>query len=151
MPTVRKSVIVTRSCADMFALVDGVERYPGFLPWCSGSEVLERTAEVTRARIDIDYHGLKSHFTTRNRKKAPESITLQFEEGPFETFQGEWRFKPLGEEGCRVEFSLDYSFSSTALQLLLGPVFGHIVETLVERFVEEAQAPARAARRGGKR
>ena len=43
MPTVRKSVIVPHSCARMFALVEDVERYPEFLPWCAATEVLERT------------------------------------------------------------------------------------------------------------
>jgi ribosome-associated toxin RatA of RatAB toxin-antitoxin module len=140
MPTVRKSVIVAQPCATMFALVDDVERYPDFLPWCSGTEVLERTPEVTRARIEIDYHGLKSHFTTLNRKEPPREMRLEFVEGPFEEFTGRWRFTPLGD-GCRVEFMLDYAFSNFALDKLLGPVFGHIIETLVDRFVERAEAP----------
>jgi ribosome-associated toxin RatA of RatAB toxin-antitoxin module len=147
MHTVRKSVIVAQSCATMFALVDEVERYPDFLPWCSGARVHERTPEVTRARIDIDYHGLESHFTTLNRKDPPREMTLEFVEGPFDEFRGRWRFKPLGDKGCRVELSLDYAFSNAALQALLGPVFGHIMETLVDRFVERAEAPKRPARR----
>ena len=115
MPNVLKSVLVPRSAPTMFALVDDVERYPEFLPWCSGATVQERTDTVTRARIDIDYHGLTSHFSTVNRKRAPLSMDLEFVEGPFEAFRGSWRFAPLGESGCRVEFSLDYSFSNAAM------------------------------------
>jgi ribosome-associated toxin RatA of RatAB toxin-antitoxin module len=151
MPIVRKSVIVAQSCATMFALVDDVERYPDFLPWCSGTEVFERTAEATRARIDIDYHGLTSHITTLNRKDAPREMRLEFVEGPFEEFTGRWRFTKLGDAGCRVEFTLDYAFSNSALETLLGPVFGNIIETLVERFVAHAEAPKPALRRGGRK
>ena len=147
MPTVRKSVIVHRPAGQMFALVDGVEHYPEFLPWCAGSEVLERTDSVTRARIDIDYHGLTTGISTLNRKDAPREMTLEFVEGPFSEFKGYWRFAPLGEAGCRVEFALDYAFSSRALETLLGPVFGNIIETLVDRFVARAEAPKRAAKR----
>ena len=139
MPTVRKSVIVAQPCATMFALVDDVERYPEFLPWCSGTKVSERTPGITRARIDIDYHGLTSHFTTLNRKDPPREMTLEFVDGPFDEFQGRWRFTPLGEAGCRVELELDYAFSNAALQVLLGPVFGHIMEKLVDGFVERAE------------
>ena len=139
MPTVRKSVIVARPREAMFALVDEVERYPEFLPWCSGVEVFERGRETVRARLCIDYHGLQSHIETRNGKQAPERITLEFVEGPFREFQGLWTFKALGAEGCRVEFTLDYAFSTGALEKLLGPVFGHIVETLVDRFVARAE------------
>lgn len=141
MPTVLKSVLVQRPAAAMFALVDAVEHYPEFLPWCSGTQVLERTPEITRARIDVDYHGLASHFSTLNRKQAPGRMDLEFVEGPFETFRGHWRFAPLGDSGCRVEFALDYAFANAALDTLLGPVFGHIIETLVDRFVARAEAP----------
>ena len=64
MPTVRKSAIVPHSCAAMFALVEAVERYPEFLPWCRSAEVLERPAGHMRARIEVDYHGFTTRFTT---------------------------------------------------------------------------------------
>ena len=140
MPTVLKSVLVTHSAQTMFDLVDDVESYPRFLPWCSGSQVYERTGAVTRARIDIDYRGLASHVSTLNRKEPPGRMDLEFVEGPFEEFKGRWAFVPLGDAGCRVEFALDYSFSNAAMTALLGPVFGHIIETLVDRFVARAEA-----------
>lgn len=149
MPNVRQSVIVNRPAAAMFALVDDVESYPRFLPWCSGAQVFERTDAVTVARLDIDYHGLTTSIGTRNAKEPPERMSLEFVEGPFERFKGEWRFVELGEEGCRVELVLDYAFSSVALEAVLGAVFGHIAETLVDRFVQRAESlppPGKAAR-----
>ena len=145
MPTVRKSVIVDHAAARMFALVDAVEDYPRFLPWCAGVEVLARGPELTHARIAIDFRGVKTHVATRNRKQYPEWMRLEFAEGPFERFHGHWRFHALGPEGCRVEFELDYAFASHAFDALLAPVFGHIAETLVERFVERADALRAAA------
>lgn len=142
MPTVRKTVIVPHPASAMFELVDDVERYPEFLPWCGGAAVLERTAQSTRARLDVDYRGLRSSFSTRNRKRAPEWIGLEFDSGPFERLHGHWRFVPLGAEGCRVEFALDYGFDNRALDAMLGPVFGNIMDTLVESFVARADALA---------
>jgi ribosome-associated toxin RatA of RatAB toxin-antitoxin module len=140
MPTVTKSVLVPHSAERMFELVDDVENYPEFLPWCSGTRVLERSGELTRARIDIDYHGLKTSFTTRNRKQPPRRMDLELEEGPFDRLEGSWRFTPLGEEGTRVELSLDYALASRSMSRVLAPVFGHIMETLVDSFVERAGA-----------
>ena len=140
MPTVRKSVHVGRSAQAMFELVEDIERYPQFLPWCSGTKVLERTPETTKARIEIDYRGLVTHFSTINRKHEPRDIDIELDEGPFESLHGRWSFTPLGEDGCRVEFALDYAFSSAAMSVVLAPVFGHIVATLVERFVARAEA-----------
>jgi ribosome-associated toxin RatA of RatAB toxin-antitoxin module len=124
----------------MFDLVEDIERYPQFLPWCSGAKVLERTPETTKARIDIDYRGVATHFSTTNRKHAPHGMEMELDEGPFESFHGRWTFTPLGEEGCRVDFVLDYALSSAAMSVVLAPVFGHIVETLVDRFVARAEA-----------
>jgi len=139
LPTVRKSVIVARPASAMYALVEDCTRYPEFLPWCSGAAFHERSAELSRASIDIDYHGLASRITTLNRLSSPERIDLEFLDGPFEQFHGHWRFVPLGEEGCRVEFALDYGFANGAMERVLAPVFGHIIETLVDRFVERAE------------
>jgi ribosome-associated toxin RatA of RatAB toxin-antitoxin module len=140
MPTVRKSVIVPQAAESMFALVEDVERYPEFLPWCAGTHVYERTEHVIRARLDIAYHGLRTHVATRNEKEAPHRMTLELVDGPFHHFHGEWRFTPLGAAGCRAELTLDYQLASAALQLLLGRVFEHVADTLVERFVARAEA-----------
>jgi ribosome-associated toxin RatA of RatAB toxin-antitoxin module len=138
MTTLRKSVIVPHARETMFELVERCERYPEFLPWCAGAEVFERTPEVTRARLDISFRGLKTHITTLNRKRFPEAIGLEFVDGPFRDFGGEWRFTALGAEGCRVELSMDYTFRSATLAAMLGPLFGYIMETLVDRFVARA-------------
>ncbi|MGZ5231608.1 MAG: type II toxin-antitoxin system RatA family toxin, partial [Burkholderiales bacterium] len=37
---VQKSVLVGHSAQQMFALVDAVEAYPEFLPWCDGTKVI---------------------------------------------------------------------------------------------------------------
>jgi len=140
MPTVTKSVHVPHAAERMFRLVDGVERYPEFLPWCAGTKLIERTDDISRARLDIDYHGLKTSFTTRNRKEPPVRIDIELEEGPFDRLEGRWTFTPLGQEGSRVELSLDYQLASRSMSAVLAPVFGHIMETLVDSFVARAEA-----------
>ena len=142
MPTVRKSVIVPHAAEVMFDLVDDFERYPEFLPWCSSATLLERTPEMTRGRLGIDFRGFRSEITTENRKVPGRSMTLELVDGPFERFAGEWRFVPLGQDGSRVELAVDYAFASGALQALVAPVFSHITGTLVERFVERADEVA---------
>jgi len=144
MPIVSRSVIVSHSAERMFELVDRAEDYPGFLPWCAGVTLYERSETVTHARLDIDYKGLKSHIATRNTKRAPEHMHLAFSDGPFERLEGEWHFHALGEQGCRVALSLDYAFSNRAIEVVLGPVFNHIATTFVERFVARADALAAA-------
>jgi ribosome-associated toxin RatA of RatAB toxin-antitoxin module len=66
-------------------------------------------------------------------------MNIQLREGPFRRMDGGWRFTPLGETACKVEFTLQYEFSSRMLEKVLGPVFHHIANTFVESFVKRAQ------------
>lgn len=138
MPAVRKSAIVAASPEALFRLVDAVEDYPQFLPWCRATEVLSRDEAHTHARIHVDYHGLRLQFATRNRKEPPAWMHLAFSEGPFDRFGGHWHFLPLGEEGCRAELTLDYAFSSRAAEAVAGPVLTHVAGVMVDAFVARA-------------
>ncbi|MFN3884931.1 MAG: type II toxin-antitoxin system RatA family toxin [Rhodocyclaceae bacterium] len=138
MSRVEKSVLIMRTPEQMFALVDQVEDYPHFLPWCGGVEVLERTHDKTAARIHIHYRGIRAHFATENSKEPPYLMKLAFREGPFRRLDGSWRFTRLGDRGCKIEFHLNYEFSNKLLEKALGPVFGHIVNTFVDSFVKRA-------------
>ena len=140
MPVVEKSVLVAHSAQQMFELVDAVEAYPQFLPWCSGTDVLYRDDERTRATVHINYHGAKQSFTTENAKEAPRRMSVRLVRGPFRVLEGEWRFNPLAERACKVEFRLHYEFSSRLLETLVGRVFSHIANTMVEACVKRADA-----------
>ena len=138
MQRVKKSVLVPYSAARMFELVDGVEHYPEFLPWCGGAQARTTPGGGKTARIDIDYHRVRAHFTTDNVNRPPDSIVITLNDGPFRHLHGEWRFRALGDLGCRVEFDLAYEFATTLLDKAIGPVFGHIADTLIDAFVRRA-------------
>ncbi len=138
MNKVEKTVLVMHSAEQMFALVDAVENYPKFLPWCGGVDLLERTETSTSATLHINYHGLKQNFTTQNIKTYPNSMEIKLKNGPFKHLDGSWRFIPLRENGCKIEFRLNYEFTNSFLEKLIAPVFNHIATTFVDGFVKRA-------------
>ncbi len=139
MAVVHKSVLLHYSAAQMFALVDRVEDYPSFLPWCGGVDVRERTADKLVAAIQINYHGVKQSFTTENSNTPPTRMTMSLVEGPFRHLDGAWQFTALREDACKVEFDLHYEFSSKLLEKLIGPVFSKIADSFVESFRRRAE------------
>ena len=139
MRCVKKSVLVPYSPGRMFELVDRVDLYPQFLPWCGGTSVVAQADNRKTARIDIAYHGVRAHFTTDNVNDPPHSIVVTLKDGPFNVLHGSWRFVPLGEAGCKVEFDLAYEFATPLLDRVIGPVFNHIANTFVEAFVRRAE------------
>lgn len=139
MAIVEKSVLVLHTAQQMFDLVDGVELYPQFLPWCGGTDVKWRDEASTVATVMIDYHRIKQSFTTENAKQIPSLIEMKLQDGPFRHLDGCWRFIALNESACKVEFKLHYEFSSKLLESLVGPVFNHITNNFVDAFVERAE------------
>ena len=151
MQTVRKSVLVPYSAAAMFELVDRVEHYPEFLPWCGGASILGTRPGGKTARIDIDYHGVRAHFTTDNQNTPPDKIVITLKDGPFRHLHGEWHFRALAENACKIELELAYEFATQLLDAVIGPVFSHIANTFIDAFVARAEAlygrPTEAAKR----
>jgi ribosome-associated toxin RatA of RatAB toxin-antitoxin module len=139
MASVQKSVLVPYSAEQMFELVEAVEDYPRFLPWCGGAAILERTPSETLVRLDINYHGVRAHFTTANRNERPERLVIELRDGPFRHLDGTWRFHALGATGSKVELELHYEFATPVLERLIGPVFSHIAHTFVDAFVRRAE------------
>ncbi|HTI47627.1 MAG TPA: type II toxin-antitoxin system RatA family toxin [Casimicrobiaceae bacterium] len=144
MQCVQKSVLVAYSAMQMFELVDRVEDYPKFLPWCAGARVLETHPGGKTARLDIDYHGVRAHFTTENTNTPGVLIVVTLKDGPFRRLDGEWRFKSLRTDAAKVEFDLNYEFSSGLLDRVIGPVFSHIANTFIDAFVRRADTVYRA-------
>jgi ribosome-associated toxin RatA of RatAB toxin-antitoxin module len=140
MQRVTRSVLVPYGAAEMFALVAGVEDYPRFLPWCASTQVLARDERTMSARIDIDYHGVRAHFTTDNVHRPPESIVITLKDGPFRHLHGEWQFRALADAGSKVELALAYEFAGAMLERAIGPVFNHIAVSFVDAFVLRAAA-----------
>ena len=140
MAIVEKSMLVEYPAETMYSLVDDVARYPEFLPWCGGAEILSRDDQTVHAALQINYKGIKQRFSTRNRAQAPKLIEITLIEGPFRHLDGRWRFTPLGSEACKVEFALHYEFSSRLLDKLVGPVFNYIANSFVDAFNKRAES-----------
>ena len=140
MAIVEKSVLIGHSAARMYALVADVNAYPQFLPWCSGTEVQQLDAHRAAATLHINYHGLHLNFTTENQMDEGALIDMKLVDGPFKHLDGFWRFVPLAEQACKIEFRLSYELSGKLVEKLAGPVFSHIANSFVEVFVKRAVA-----------
>ena len=138
MNNVEKTVLVMHSASQMYALVDAVEDYPKFLPWCGGVDLLERSETSTSATLHINYHGLKQKFTTQNQKTYPNSMLISLKDGPFKRLDGSWQFIELRADACKIVFKLNYEFANSFLEKIIAPVFGHIANTFVDGFVARA-------------
>jgi ribosome-associated toxin RatA of RatAB toxin-antitoxin module len=143
MKHVKKSVLLSYSAAEMYALVTAVPDYPKFLPWCEKAEVLTQDDSGMTARLHLAYGGLRHAFTTRNEQVKDTSVLVSLVDGPFSVLEGSWRFLPLALAGsapaCKIEFEMRYAFASKPLEIVVSPVFDRVANTFVDAFVKQAE------------
>ncbi len=141
MAHISRTLIVPYSCEEMYQLVDGIEHYPQFIPWCHSSQVLSRTEGEIKATLCLARGGISKSFTTLNRNQKNKMIEIGLVHGPFKRLRGYWRFDSLGSDtGCKVSFDMEFEFAGPLVSLVFGPIFSQICNTLVDAFHKRAIA-----------
>lgn len=140
-----RSALVAAAPERLFALINDVERYPEFVPWCVGSRVLSRSATEVVASLEVKRSLLKTSFTTRNTLVEPDSVTMALVDGPFRSLEGRWIVAPIQDAsgaslGCRVTLEMRFEIANGLTAALLEPIFEETVASLVEAFVARARA-----------
>ena len=139
MKVVERSAIVAATPAHMFALVDDVARYPQFLPGCAAARAETVSATERIAAIEIVRGGLRMDFTTRNTVSPPSLIVMELVEGPFKRLTGRWSFEPIGTQGSRIRFRVEFEFKNRLMALALNSVFESVCDNIVDAFVVRAR------------
>ena len=137
MTHVTKSRIVPFTCAQMYHLVDNIEKYGEFLPYFASAEVHHRDEDEVQATLCVTAAGFNKSFTTRNRLQKNKMIEIRLIDGPFSHLEGFWRFDET-PSGCLISFDLDFEFSGKMFSMLLSPVFEQVTSTMVDAFCDRA-------------
>ena len=138
MPVVHKSALVSHSAAQMFELINDVEAYPQFLPWCSATSLISRTETELCGELVVSRIGIRQNFSTCNRLYPYDRIDIRLRKGPFKNLHGSWRFTSLKENACKVELELEFEFSGRLINTAFGKIFSQIANTLVDAFCKRA-------------
>lgn len=139
MKKIVRSALLPFSAQQLYVLVNDVARYPEFLPWCGGAQVLETSANEMVASVTIAKAGLSKTFTTKNKLVEGELILMELLDGPFSHLKGEWSFKALDETACKIQFEVEFEVSNGLLNMALGPIFEQIASTFVDSFCQRSK------------
>ena len=140
MREVKKSALIAEAPARMYGLINDIERYPEFVPYCTAARVDSRKDNEIVATLHIKRGPLKAEFTTRNLLEPDRRILMQFVSGPFRVLEGLWTLTPLGDLGCRVELEMRFEFANRLSGALFEPLFEDTAASLVDAFVRRARA-----------
>ena len=140
MTTIHKQATVPYSAEKMYTLVDNIQDYPKFLPWCQKSVIRSRNDHEVVACLTLAFGGIHKSFTTRNLLQPHKMIEIKLVDGPFRHLEGFWHFTPKGENICQVSVTLNFEFRNRMIGMAFGRVFEPIARSLVDKFVAHAHA-----------
>lgn len=140
MPTHAEKRVVPFTPEQIFDLVSDIQRYPEFLPWCVGARIRKREGNVVVADLIIGYKLVRERFTSKvTLDPAGMRIDVEYTEGPFKYLNNHWVFLDH-EQGCTIDFYVDFEFRSRMLQKIIELVFNEAVRRMVTAFEERAYA-----------
>ncbi|MDR2013829.1 MAG: type II toxin-antitoxin system RatA family toxin [Rhodanobacter sp.] len=139
MIQIRRHALVRHSPERMFDLVNDVEAYPTRFPWCAAAQVADRDGEdALTACLYLRFAGFTQSFTTRNTLYRPSRLHMHLVDGPLRTLEGDWTFDALGEDGCRIGFTLDFEYSGRLVGSALRLGFQGLATRMVDDFCKVA-------------
>src|ERR1700730_3100991 len=146
MREIQHSALVAQPPARLFALINDIESYPSFIPWCTHAKVLSKSDREIVATIGVRQGPLRSEFTTRNQLEQDRRILMSLVTGPFKMLDGEWLLTPIpqggvdGGTGCRVQLTMKFAFKNPLTAVLFEQKFAETASSLMDAFVARARA-----------
>ena len=130
--------VVSHTPEQLYALVLDVQKYPQFLPWCLAARVKSQTESELTADLIIGFNMFRETFTSYVEFDSDKlEIDVRYAEGPFKHLTNNWKFLPH-EDGCEIDFYVDFEFNSRRLQSVIETLFTEAVRRMVRAF--EARA-----------
>jgi ribosome-associated toxin RatA of RatAB toxin-antitoxin module len=138
MAVIQRSSQVPFTATQMFQLVDAIEDYPDFLPWCKESKIISRNDDEVLATLTLAGGGFQKSFSTCNRMQRNKMIEIRLLEGPFKHLEGFWRFQPEKSKGCTITLDLEFEFAGRLISMAFAPIFNQVANSLVDAFTKRA-------------
>jgi ribosome-associated toxin RatA of RatAB toxin-antitoxin module len=139
MVAISRSALLPYSDAEVFTLVNDIAAYPEFLNGCLGAEILSANEREITARLELGKAGLRYAFTTRNTLEPPRRMVMHLVEGPFRSFEAEWRFTALAPDACKTQLDMHFEFSSSLVNAALRALFETTSRELVDAICRRAE------------
>lgn len=140
MPRHNETRQLPYSPQQMFDLVSDVAAYPEFLPWVSAIRVRSDSESEMVADMIVGFKGIRESFTSRVHKHRPDSVRVDYLDGPLKHLHNLWGFRDDGQGGVLVDFEVEFQFKNRIFEMLAGQVFDKALRKMISAFETRAAA-----------
>jgi len=142
MPKIKLTEAIPFSAQQMYDLVIDVDSYSTFLPWCDGSRRFRENKKKSNfvADMNVSLKGARVQFQTLDTYIDGEEIDIKLLSGPFKKLESVWKFIPVTDSSCTIDFYIDFNFKSRIMDMTIGSLFAVATRLMIRAFTERAKA-----------
>ena len=134
---IKKEAIILKDVETVFNIVNRVELYKNFVPYCVKSEIILEENNFMEAKLEFNLKGLITSFTTRNETCENEYINMKLIDGPFKYLDGKWEFKSIDKKTI-IYLIINYEADSKIVEYTVGKSLEKITNYLLKAFINES-------------
>ena len=136
----KKELKINHNAKKLFDIVLDLEKYPDFIPWCSGIEIHSKTTKEIFADMYVLYNYLipqkfGSHILFDVKKLSIKTIYI---DGPLKNLQTSWKFKKINKNNTIIEFRVNFEFKRFLHQKLAETFYPLIENKMIDSFKKRA-------------
>lgn len=140
MHSFRETRIMHHDAEFIAKIIMDIEEYPAFLPWCNSASILSRDEDSITAILEVSFKGFKESYTSKvvlDENANSYKINTQAISGPFKYLENIWDIRQI-ENGCEINFSIDFKFKSSILDIVMGAIFSIATKKMIQAFEDRA-------------
>ncbi len=120
------TAVIDAPIADVWALVQDVERAPQWQDGLKAMRAIERDGEgrATLCEADNDAKVRTLHSSLRFTYDGPERLSWVQEKGDMKSVEGSWELQPVDDHHTRATYRIDVDLGRALSIVIRGPLVG---------------------------
>ena len=129
------SKIIEKDNSQVFNHIANFENYSSYIPGCTNAKLIQKEDEYEVGELEFNFL-LRNYFIKSKNFLSVNTISIKQIEGPFESFEGEWKVSEIDNQNTEVTFKAEFQLPFLLNNLLPDRVIDDFCKVAIEAFVD---------------
>jgi len=129
------SKIIEKDNSQVFNHIANFENYSSYIPGCTNAKLIQKEDEYEVGELEFNFL-LRNYFIKSKNLLSVNTISIKQIEGPFESFEGEWKVSEIDNQNTEVTFKAEFQLPFLLNNLLPDRVIDDFCKVAIEAFVD---------------
>ena len=129
------SKIIEKDNSQVFNHIANFENYSSYIPGCTNAKLIQKEDEYEVGELEFNFL-LRNYFIKSKNLLSVNTISIEQIEGPFESFEGEWKVSEIDNQNTEVTFKAEFQLPFLLNNLLPDRVIDDFCKVAIEAFVD---------------